>query len=254
MRRNPTFLGRPFYLMGLAEFALGDPTAALGHVERAIEQAPGRKADFAGLRAAILGTLGRVEEARTAFDSFSQGFLNRPSRASSVRSDPFANPRYHTWRRVGLAWSVHSFPFAERAILDRLAAGFRAAGAPAGIGGYLKLDSTSRLRGAEIEALLFGRAIAGTDFWLAEHAWRQRRTAAGKVTHWGYPVHAGLPDSATATGRIENDLLCEAWPALTKTFEICVAIFRVTEPDARLRWGDYVMVTDTGPHPFSVAE
>jgi TolB-like protein/Flp pilus assembly protein TadD len=252
MRQNPSLLGRPIYLVGLAEFAQGNPEKAVENLELAIREAPSRKADFAGILAAALGELGRAEQAEAAFRSFSQGILNRPSMAWSVKPEAFANPRFHTWRRLDLAWSVYSYPFADRGVLERLAAGFEAAGAPSSVGGYLPLGATNALRGPEIESLLFGAEIKGKNFWLSEFVWHQRRTAAGAVMHVGDPIHAGLPEIATGVGRIQDDMLCEQWPVLTKAFEICVVVFRVPGRQARLRWGDYVMVTDTGPQPFSL--
>jgi TolB-like protein/DNA-binding SARP family transcriptional activator len=253
-RQNPSLLGRPSYLMGLAEFHLENPQMAVRHVEQAIRQAPGNEADFSGLLAAAYGSLGLTEQAEKAFEAYSQGFLNRPALAWSAGSVAFSNPRFHTWRRIGLAWSVYSFPFAEGEVLERLAAGLATAGAPRGVGGYLSLDEANRLSGPEIERLLLGKEIKGKDFWLSEFAWRQERSHGGEVTHAGYPVHAGLPEAAAGVARIEDDRLCEQWPSLTTAFEICVVLFRVSDSNARVRWGDYVMVTDTGPHPFSVID
>jgi len=254
MRQNPTLLGHPLYLMGLAEFAMGSAERAIGHLEHAIREAPSRKSDFAGILAASYGELGRIEQAEAAFESFGQGILNRPSMAWSVKSEAFANPRFHTWRRINLAWAVYSYPFADRNVLERLADGFKLAGAPKSVGGYLPLYAANKLSGAEIKSLLFGEKIEGKGFWLSEFSWQQHRTDDGAVTQVGDPIHAGLPRTARGVGRIQDDLLCEQWPALTKTFEICVAIFRVPERNARHRWGEYVMVTDTGPHPFSLVQ
>jgi adenylate cyclase len=254
MRQNPTLLGRPLYLMGLAEFALGSAQRAIGHLEHAIREAPSKKADFAGILAASYGELGRSEQAEAAFESFGQGILNRPSMAWSVKSEAFANPRFHTWRRIDLAWSTYSYPFADRRVQKRLADGFKVAGASESVGGYLPLHAANELSGSEIKSLLFGKKIVGKGFWLSEFVWRQRRTGDGAVTHVGDPIHAGLPRTARGVGRIQDDLLCEQWPVLTKAFEICVVIFRVPDRNARLRWGEYVMVTDTGPHPFSLVQ
>ena len=63
-----------------------------------------------------------------------------------------------------------------------------------------------------------------------------------------------MREGANGVGRIEDDMLCEKWSELTETFEICVVIFRIPERNARIRWGDFVMVTDTGPKPFSLVE
>ena len=153
-----------------------------------------------------------------------------------------------------LAWSVFSYPFADRNVLERLAGGFKAAGAPESVGGYLPLHAANKLSGSEIKSLLFGEKIKGKGFWLSEFSWQQQRTDDGAVKHVGDPIHAGLPATARGVGRIQDDLLCEQWPVLTKTFEICVVIFRVPDRNAHLRWGEYIMVTDTGPHPFSLVQ
>ncbi len=113
------------------------------------------------------------------------------------------------------------------------------------------LDQGSRLSGAEIASQLFGKEISGKNFWISDLAWKQMRTSGGNVIHEGDPIHPGLPKTATATGKIRNDLLCEMWQALSDKLELCVGIFRVSDPNARLRWGNYIMVTDTGPQPFS---
>jgi hypothetical protein len=192
---------------------------------------------------------------RPVRSSWAHGFSDRvslPCRLDDVTK--FALRVAATWRRIDLAWSVYSFPFADPNVLDRLADGFRVAGASAGVGGYLPLNATNRLTDPKIKSLLFGKNIEGKDFWLSEAQWRQQRSADGAVEHFGYPVHAGMPESATGIDRIRNNLLCEQWPSLTRAFEICVVIFRIPEKNAQMRWGDYVMDTDTGPHPFSFIE
>ena len=254
MVQNPLLPGRPHYLMGLAEFALGNPEKTVEQVTRAVELAPGKRVDFSGLLAAAYGELGRVREAGAAFDDYRQGLLNRPTLAWSVSPQPFSNPRFHTWRRVGLAWAVYAHPFRDRAVQERLAAGFKNAGASAGVAGYLPLDKSNRLGGSEVRSLLFGKVINGKSFWMSDATWRQRRTPDGRIGHEGYPVHPGLGRSVSGVGRIEGDRLCEQWPAAGGSFETCVVIYRIPDGNARIRWGDYVMVTDTGPHPFSLAD
>jgi len=252
LRQNPTLRGRPLYLLGVAAFALDEMDKAVEQIERAMLEQPERKADFAGILAAAYGTLGRASESRSAFATFSKGIQNRPSMAWTAKSQNFTNPRYHTWRRVDLAWAVFSHPFATGSVLIRLAQGLRIAGAAESVGGFLMLDHASRLNGDEIAKLLFGRTISGANFWISEIVWQQQRSDDGSVQHSGDAIHPGLPQSTEARGRIENDLLCETWPALAKELELCVVIFKVSESNARLRWGDYVMVTDIGPQPFRV--
>ena len=56
------------------------------------------------------------------------------------------------------------------------------------------------------------------------------------------------------TSRIEDDMICERWPEAPDAPELCSAIFRIPEGNARTRWGDYALVTDWGPQPFRLAE
>ena len=254
MRQNPAYPGRPLFLLGLAEFAKGSPGMAAQNVESAIRHAAERKGEFAGLLAAAYGELGQGEKAAAAFAAYNDGFLDRPARAWTVYDEVFVNPRIHTWQRIDLAWAVYSHPFEDRDVLERLANGFRRAGASEGIGGFLPLHAGNKLTGAEIRSTLFGADIRGSSYWLKGSVWRQRRSADGAVEHTGYPIHPGLHEDARGTGKLQDGLLCEQWPALAKAFEICVAVFRVPDRKAQIRWGDYVMVTDTGPHPFSPVE
>ncbi len=146
------------------------------------------------------------------------------------------------------------FPFSGPGVLDRLAQGFKVAGARA-FSGYLPLHLTNRLSGPEIQSLLFGKEIEGVNLDRAQdQSWGQRRTAGGVVEHFGHPIQPGVSRGDTGVGRIEDDRLCEQWSELTKSYEICVVVFRVPERNARIRWGDYVMVTDMGPNPFRLVE
>ncbi len=233
LRQNPTLLGRPLYLMGTAEFVLGNADKAVELLERARALAPAQ-IDFAGILAAAYGELGRAEQAEAAYLTF-------------------ADLAYGT--ALALEGSMAMHPFSDRAVLERLANGFKAAGASS-VFGYLPLHTKNRLSGSEIKSLLFGKKIKGTDFWNWE-SWRQQRTADGTVKHFGYPIHVYMSapgDRAdTGVGRIENDMLCEQWPAFTTAFEVCVVIFRIEGSALSFR-GDYVMVTDQGPNPFSLVE
>ncbi len=256
MAQNPLLLGRPLYLIGLAEFALGNPDQTILRLARAIELAPAHRPEFSGLLAAAYGELGRAAEAEAAFAVYREGLLNRPALAWSVAPQPFVNPRSNTWWRVDLAWAVYAHPFASREVLERLAKGLKVAGATSGIGGFLPIYAENRLSGEEIGALLFGSSIGGKGFQPGAALWRQDRAADGTVRHSGYPLHPGLDRAATGIGRIVGDRLCERWPGQgpDAALETCVAIYRIADAKARLRWGDYVLATDTGPHPFSIIE
>ena len=74
------------------------------------------------------------------------------------------------------------------------------------------------------------------------------------MEYHGYQIQPGLPWKAIGTARIEDDMLCEDWSGKTEPLELCTVIFRIPEGNARIRWGDYVMVTDTGAHGFKLAQ
>ncbi|MXN67112.1 hypothetical protein GR183_19560 [Stappia sp. GBMRC 2046] len=254
LRQNPAAPAKAHFLTGLAEYALGNAEASLKALDRAISTAPERRSEFDGIRAAALAELGRTKDAQEAFETFSRGYLDRPAMSWTVRPQAFRNPRFHTWRNIDLAWAVFTHPFRDPLVQERFAASLRAAGAPAGLGGYLSLNRGNRLKGVEIRDVLFGKEISGSDFWLAENEWRQKRTEGGQVTHYGVPIHVGPPTADTGEGAIRDDLLCESWQLEEQRVEICSTVYRMFDARSRARWGDYVMVTDIGPFPFSVVE
>jgi len=107
--------------------------------------------------------------------------------------------------------------------------------------------------------LLFGKRIEGKTFWDGIFGgmgqapkWLQQRNAEGSVEHKGFPILPGVNSKDTGIGKVKNDMLCETWPKLADDLETCLVIFRVTERIARIQWGEYVLVTETGPHPFSI--
>ena len=54
--------------------------------------------------------------------------------------------------------------------------------------------------------------------------------------------------------RVEDDLLCERWQQDAEPLEFCSLIFRIPEGNARIRWGDYALVTDKGLNSFNIAQ
>jgi tetratricopeptide (TPR) repeat protein len=238
MRQNPTLLARPFMLMGLAEFALGNSDKAVEHIERALELGS-EEVTYAGILAAAHGLLGHIEQAQTALDVF----FDQNQEGSSERPE--------------LARSMVWFPFSDPYVLARLAEGLELAGAKVWYtredGGYLPLHELNRLSGAEIQPLLSGMKIEGKGFLGHHPRWQRLGTSDGAVEYAGYPIQSGVLRHAIGTARVEDDMICERWPETPEPLELCSVIFRVPEGNARIRWGDYVLVTDRGPQPFNLA-
>ena len=233
IRIDPVVIAEPLYLIGLSQFATGNYDEAVDYIKRAIENAPATKM-YIRLLAAAYGKLGMGKEANKAWLTYRK-----------------------SWKRdLGQFWiaaAVQFYPFQDREILINLADGFEVAG---GVvrppSRYLKLDGESRLSGSEIKALLFGRTIKGTDYWLGD-SWRQQRTIDGKVTSKEVTTfHSATQLDGEVMGEswIDGDRLCDRWRKTGGDLTICVTIFR--DPDNGQN--SYYMMADTGPHPFSVVQ
>lgn len=231
MRLDPVVIAEPLYLIGLSHFATEAYDKSVEYIKRAIENDPAT-AMYVRLLAAAYGKLGMKKKANIAWLEYRR-----------------------SWKRdLGQFWiaaAVQFYPFQDREVLESLADGFEAAG---GVerppSRYLKLDRENRLSGDEITALLFGYTIKGKDYWLGDD-WSQQRSIEGKVRITEITTFRGgteLQGEVMGESWIEGDRLCDRWPEAEGDLTICVTIFR--DPDSGQN--NYYMVTDTGPHPFSV--
>jgi TolB-like protein/class 3 adenylate cyclase/Flp pilus assembly protein TadD len=231
IRVDPVVIAEPLYLIGLSYFATGNHEKSVDYIKRAIESDPSTSI-YVRLLAAAYGKLGMKSEANKAWRKYRK-----------------------SWKRnQGQFWiaaAVQFYPFQDREILKHLADGFEAAG---GVerppSRFLKLDAETRLSGEEIRALLFGHTIKGEDYWLADFI-QQKRTIDGKLTHSGIqsPIDGvELDGDLLGESWVEDNRLCDRWFDAEGDLAICVLIFR--DPDRGEN--NYYMMTDTGPHPFSV--
>jgi len=235
IRQNPTLQATPSLLIGLAQFALGNPESAIEHIERGFELGS-REIQYAGILAAAYAELGQLEPAKKANEAFQQA------------------DNYDT----ELAEAMSLFPFSDSDTLRRLANGLELSGVKVWYtvedGGYMSLVDSNQLNGDEIELLLSGKTIEGKRFWSQGAPWGRYQGLDGSVEYTGFKIQPGIPRSMVGTSRVEDDMLCERWPNDPRPLELCSLIFRLPETNARTRWGDYVLVTDTGPNSFNVAQ
>jgi adenylate cyclase len=235
MRQNPTLLASPSLLIGLAEFALGNPEVAVEYLERGFELGS-EEIRYAGVLAAAYVELDRIDQAKQAHEVFQQVDLN-PS-------------------ELGDAMTL--FPFSDPGVLLRLAKGLERAGIKVWFtienGGYMPLVDSNKLSGAEIRSLLSGSTLEGKRFWGIPAPWGRQQDVDGTVRYSGFGIQSGVPKSAIGISRVEGDILCERWSVEPEPLELCSLIFRLPEGNARTRWGDFVLVTDTGPNSFNVAK
>jgi len=233
IRLDPAVIAEPLYLIGLSHFATGDYEQAADFVERAIENDP-TTAIYVRLLAATYGKLGTNNEANKVWRKYRKSWKRRDG-------------------QFWIAAAVQFYPFQDREILKHLADGFEAAG---GVerppSRFLKLYRETRLSGEEIKALAFGNRLRGRDYW-QDDDWIQQRTLDGKVLNSGVSAYTGkleLVGEEVGESWVEDNRLCDRWSLVEGDITKCVLIFR--DPDSGPN--NYYMVTDTGPHPFSVVK
>jgi class 3 adenylate cyclase/Tfp pilus assembly protein PilF len=228
-RLDPAVIAEPLYITGLSYFASGSYDKAADYVEQALanDDAPNF---YNLLLAAAYGKLGKKTKAKDALQKYRETWFG-----------PF-------WMAV----AVYFFPFENGEVLKHLADGLESAGVvvrpPSR---YLKLDREARLSGQQIETLLFGHTIKGSEFQIGG-SWEQTRTTGGKVSHTGVPIHIGNnPDGHNLNkgeSWIEDDRLCNRWFDEEGSVTSCAHIFRDLDGDQ----DNYYMVTDFGPNQFQV--
>ena len=236
MRQNPTLLAKPSLLIGLAEFALGNSEIAVEQIERGFELGS-KEIRYAGILAAAYAELDRVDQAKRAFEVFQQVDI---------------------LDSIDLADAMDLFPFSDSDVLRRLAKGLELSGIKVWYtvedGGYMPLVESNKLSGVEIETLLSGSTLEGKRFFGDGAPWGRQQSIDGVVKYTGFGIQSGVPKAAIVTSRVEDDMLCERWPDEPEPLELCSLIYRLPDGNARTRWGDYVLVTDTGPNSFNVAQ
>jgi len=228
IRLDPALLAEPMYIYGLSHFAAGTYDEAARYLEWALQNDPSNST-YHRLLAATYGVLGRQEEAREALRIYRK-----------------------SWRQYWIAAAVYAYPFKDERNLQALADGFETAGLverpPAR---YLKLNGETRLTGAEIDALLTGRTIKGTDYWRA-YAWTLHRSRDGILKQTGgtffFSVETDGLRGLDIESWIEPNRLCHRGTGVNDEITFCVTIHH----DSVRGEGHYYMVTDTGPHPFQV--
>jgi hypothetical protein len=132
-------------------------------------------------------------------------------------------------------------PFKKGPMLDRLLAGLSKAGLPDLPFGY-RWNSSDRLTGVEISALVFGHEIRGRHIQTGESY--TRSTAAD-----GTAQRTVGSSSITGTSRIDGDFLCTVWD--TDVGEACAVIFRNPGGKHEVQ-NEYVFVTARETLEFSV--
>jgi TolB-like protein/Flp pilus assembly protein TadD len=197
-RLDPLNPSRYLYLLGLAQFCMGELAEAAASVEKALKLNPEDESIAAEL-AVFYGFLGREKEARAIFES--------------VREKVFGNTDFF------LSTRMEAIPFKDRAVAIRYAEGFLKAGAPGNISGlFLSAYKDNQLSGEQIKALLVGSTITGINFNIGQ--WWIDFKKNGEFT-W-----RGATRSDSGKSRIEGDMICTQFQKNWWGLESCSTVFK----------------------------
>jgi adenylate cyclase len=223
MRFDPHNPGRYLFLLGVAQFCMGNLEEAANLIEKAHRIDPEFTSSISWLTS-IYGLLGREKEAQAALET-----------------------EIKQWRVVELklSESMYFFPFKDRAIADRVAKGLIKAGIKGQPSGYFPAFKENQLTGEEIKRLNFGRTVTGigrdgVQWWLD-------KKKNGELTQ-----RAGEPISSdTGKTRIDGDMECQQFQKHLWGLEFCLTVFR--NPRGTYEGKDeYFSCTDFGFYPWSV--
>jgi tetratricopeptide (TPR) repeat protein len=197
-RLDPLNPSRYLYLLGLAQFCMGELAEAAASVERALRLNPEDESIAAEL-AVFYGLLGREKEARAIFET--------------VREKVFGNTDFF------LSGRMQAIPFKDRAVAVRYAEGLFKAGAPGAISGlFLSAYKDNQLTGEQIKALLVGSTITGINYSIGP--WWIEFKKNGEFT-W-----RGATRSDSGKSRIEGDMICTQYQKNWWGLESCSTVFK----------------------------
>ena len=219
MRLDPHRPGMYLFILGLANFTMGQLEEAVTLIERSLTHNP-EISRRAGVLAAAYAHLGRDEQARAALDDYMRG------------------SRMHQLSLPGL---MYLWPFKDLEVSDRFADGIIKAGMPWQLHQYYRVSKENKLTGEEIRELLFGRTVAG--FTGHRPHWEDR-TKDGKATWRVNPAVTYYTDyDDSGRSWIEGDMLCNHWQTHMFGIKHCMTVFRNPEGTPEMR-NEYIGISD----------
>jgi len=223
MRLDPHRPGMYLFILGLANFTMGQLEEAVTLIERSLTHNP-EISRRAGVLAAAYAHLGRDEQARAALDDYMRG------------------SRMHQLSLPGL---MYLWPFKDLEVSDRFADGIIKAGMPWQLHQYYRVSKENKLTGEEIRELLFGRTVAGFTLYQPGHRphWEDR-TKDGKATWRVNPAVTYYTDyDDSGRSWIEGDMLCNHWQTHMFGIKHCMTVFRNPEGTPEMR-NEYIGISD----------
>ena len=219
---DPSLPGEKCFLKGFAYYTMGRLEEALATIKRARTHNP-KQTRYAAIQAATLAELGRVEEAKLAFEEYRLGVINF----------------------VRLNWTMFYWPFKDLKSAERLAESLLEAGAVDSAHHYYPVSPQNRLRSDQIKILLANKTMIGADYG-PTGSWEEFQVTRDQNAQIvSQDILTYFREGKTW---IHNDLLCDPWYAFG---DYCIAVYR--NPNGTPEQKDeYVFFTLNGIFTFSV--
>jgi TolB-like protein/Flp pilus assembly protein TadD len=218
-RLDPLNPSRYLYLLGWAQFCMGELAEAAASVEKALRLNPEDESVTIDL-AVFYGLLGREKEARAIFETVREKVMGNTDASTSGR--------------------MQSMPFKDRAVAVRYAEGLSKAGAPGARSGVFHAAyKDNQLTGEQIKALLVGSKITGNNFGFGP--WWIDFKKNGEFT-W-----RGATRSDSGKSRIEGDMICMQFQKNWWGLESCSTVFKDPSGTNELK-NEYFFMNDSTPY------
>jgi len=234
IRLDPLNPGRYVYLLGNAQFCMGNLEEAAGLIEKGLRINPEltRSASFLMV---TYGLLGKEKEARAALEIFNKGRAVEP-RIRNI---------------------MYFIPFNDPVLADRFAEGLIKAGVPGRPSECLPAFKENRLNGEEIKRLLFGSTVTGITPG-GQQWWIDRGKDGGLTWRGQEPisfrtVRNELESISSDMGKswIEGDMICQQYQKRLWGLEFCSTVFRNPKGTDEGK-DEYFLIQDFGSIAFSL--
>jgi TolB-like protein/class 3 adenylate cyclase len=223
MALDPHNIYNSLMQIGVAKFSMGHLEETVDYMKKALADKP-HVFVFNSVLAVAYAQLGLEKEAQAALEKYFKG-LGRP---------------------VNLQGAMYFWQFKNPDVYYRFAEGFSKAGIPGDYDKIYRLAEENKLSGKQIKTLVSGQKITGISPWSGKQWWIKHNEDGSAL----YRFSAG---EFNGKSWIENDWLCFEWQKLRKGLVDYTSMFKNPNGTPE-KMNEYLMVTDYGIFPYSVAK
>jgi len=223
MALDPHNPANSFMQIGVAKFSAGHLEEAVDYMKKALTDKPNIFV-FNAVLAVAYAQLGLEKEAQVALDKYFKGL----------------------GRSVNLQGAMYFWQFKDPDVYYRFAEGFSKAGISGDHNKIYRLAEDSKLNGEQIKTLVSSQKLTGINPWSGKQWWIEHNEDGSALYRFSVGEFKGK-------SWIENDWLCFEWQKLRKGLVDYTSMFKNPKGTPE-KMNEYLMVTDYGIFPYSVAK